>query len=184
MRHTEADMVTGHKSASSFALLGVLSLGCLQLGCGPDMGQGPGPSGPGDAQTPPAEGTALDAWLLTGAYKSWACESGPMSPRPNGAHGRNRVCSNDLAHMNSGGEYAVGAASVKEVFDGGTQIIGYAVSRHTKAGQTADTWYWYEKSGGRALADGVGPALCNGCHSAAGTDAGHQGHDYVYLQVK
>lgn len=165
-------------------LLGFLSLSCPLLGCGPDMGQGPGPSGPGDAQTPPAGEAALDAWLETGAYKAWTCESGPMSPRPNGAHGRNRVCSNDLAHTNSGGEYAVGAASVKELIDSGTQIVGYAVSRHIKAGKTADSWYWYEKLNGQVNADGIGVIGCSGCHSAAGADSSHQGHDYVYVQVK
>lgn len=165
-------------------LLGFLLLGCVSLGCGTDTGQGPGPTGSGDAQTPPAGEMALDAWLATGMYKAWACESGPMDARPNGAHGRNRVCSNGLTQMNTGGEYAVGAASVKELYDGGGQITGYAVSRHVSAGKTADTWYWYEKLGGRAVADGIGVGLCNGCHSAAGTDASHQGHDYVYLQVK
>lgn len=154
------------------------------LGCGADMGLGPGPDGPGDAQTPPAGESALDTWLATGAYKAWACESGPMSPRPNGAHARNRVCSNDLARANSGGEYAVGAASVKELYDSGTQVIGYAVSRHLKSGPSADTWYWYEKLGGHVNADGIAVPGCTGCHSAAGTDANHQGHDYVYFQVK
>ena len=127
---------------------------------------------------------ALEEWLAAGFYKAWACESGPMSPRPNGAHGRNRVCSNAIVQTNTGGEYAVGAASVKELFDGGNQIIGYAVSRHIKAGSTADTWYWYERSGSSLFADGVGVGLCNGCHSAAGSDVSHQGHDYIYLQVK
>lgn len=86
--------------------------------------------------------------------------------------------------MNSGGEYAVGAASVKELFDSGSAVIGYAVSRHIKAGTTADCWYWYEKLGGQVNADGIGVSSCNGCHSAAGSDSSHQGHDYVYLQVK
>lgn len=156
---------------------------CLEMACGTDMGQGPGPTGPGDAQTPPSGEVALDAWLATGMYKAWACESGPMAARPNGAHGRNRVCSNMLVQKNSGGEYAVGAASVKELFNSNNEPIGFAVSRHIKAGSTADSWYWYEKSGGRALADGVGAGICDGCHSAAGRDASHQGHDYVYLQV-
>lgn len=164
--------------------LGLALAGCCISGCGTDTGQGPGPAGPGDAQTPPAGEAQLDPWLANGVYKAWSCESGPMDARPNGAHGRNRVCSNTLTQMNTGGEYAVGAASVKELYDGSGQIIGYAVSRHILAGKTADTWYWYEKTGGRAVADGIGVSLCNGCHSAAGTDGTHQGHDYVYLQVK
>jgi hypothetical protein len=165
-------------------LLGIALVAGFTLGCGTDKGQGPGPVGPGDAQTPPAGEAALDTWLAMGAYKTWACESGPMNARPNGPHGRNRVCSNSLMSQNTGGEYAVGAAAVKELYDGGSTITGYAVSRHVSAGKTADTWYWYEKIGSRAAADGVGAGVCNGCHSAAGSDASHQGHDYVYLQVK
>ena len=161
-----------------------LSIALCLAACGTDPGLGPGPAGGGDAQTPPSGTTALEAWLAGGAYKAWACEAGPMDARPNGAHGRNRVCSNALAQKNSGGEYAVGAASVKELYDGGGAIIGYAVSRHIKAGATADSWYWYERSGSRVIADGVGVGLCDGCHKAAGSDASHQGHDYVYLQVR
>ena len=154
------------------------------LGCGGEMNPPPGPSGSSDAQTPPMGDAALKTWMAKGDYKAWACESGPMNARPNGAHARNRVCSNKLTQANTGGEYAVDAASVKELFGSSDQIIGYAVSRHIKPGKTADTWYWYEISGGSVAADGVGVGLCHGCHSAAGSDAAHQGHDYVYLQVK
>lgn len=154
------------------------------LGCGGEMNMMQVPSGGGDAQTPPTGAAALNAWLAKGDYKAWACESGPMSARPNGAHGRNRVCSNKLTQMNTGGEYAVDAASVKELYGSGDQITGYAVSRHIKAGKTADSWYWFEITGGSVVADGAGVGVCNGCHSAAGSDATHQGHDYVYLQVK
>jgi hypothetical protein len=127
---------------------------------------------------------ALTAWLTRGDYKAWACESAAMAARPNGAHGRNRICSNRLTQTNTGGEYAVDAASVKELYGSGDQIIGYAVSRHIKPGTSPDTWYWFEISGGSLFADGVGVGLCSGCHSAAGKDATHQGHDFVYVQVK
>lgn len=165
-------------------VLTVVCLGHVGIGCGTSSGQGPAPPLPGDAQTPPTGQAALDPWLASGVYKAWACESGPMSPRPNGAHGRNRVCSNSLVQRNTGGEYAVGAASVKELFDGGGQLTGYAVSRHIKAGSAPDTWYWYEKLGNSVVADGTAVSLCSGCHSEAGMDATHQGHDYVYVQVK
>lgn len=165
-------------------------LGAGGAGCGSEPGPGAvsdlGASSvvTGDDQTPPMGQTALEAWLATAVYKAWACESGPMPPRPNGAHNRTRVCSNRLVNTNTGGEYAVGGASVKELFSSSDQLIGYAVSRHIKAGSTADTWYWYERSGSSLYADGVGVGLCSGCHSAAGSDASHQGHDYVYVQVK
>ncbi len=70
--------------------------------------------------------------------------------------------------------------------------------RHIKAGTTGDTWFWYEKvpldsaaphdaKGVVAFGDGSsGPAkdICVGCHAAAGSDAMHSGHDFVYTQVK
>ena len=170
------------RSRAWLALIGLLSLS--GVGCGGEPNQPPGPSGSGDAQTPPMGMAALNAWLSKADYKTWACETSPMNARPNGAHARNRVCSNQKTQQNSGGEYAVDAASVKELFGSSDQIIGYAVSRHIKAGKSADSWYWYEISNGSVFADGVGAGVCNGCHSAAGTDATHQGHDYVYLQVK
>ena len=158
-------------------LIAVLAL----CACGTDTGLGPGPTGAGDAQTPPAGDAALSAWLASGVYKGWSCESGPMDARPHGAHGRNRVCSNDLMARHGSGEYPVGAAAVKELFDGGGTVIGHAVSRHVKAGNTADSWYWYEANP-RVVADGLGAGICDGCHRQAGGGS-FQGHDFVFVQV-
>lgn len=162
----------------------LIALIAALAGCGTDTGLGPGPAGQGDAQTPPAGEKQIDPWLAGGMYKAWACESGPQDPRPNGVHGKNRVCSNSLMSKHGAGEYPVGAAAVKELFDGQGNVTGYAVSLHFKAGKGADTWYWYERTGSRVVADGVGVGVCTGCHSAAGSDAQHQGHDFVYVQVK
>lgn len=79
-----------------------------------------------------------------------------------------------------------------------TRCGALAVYRHIKAGTTGDTWFWYEKvpldsaaphdaKGVVAFGDGSsGPAkdICVGCHAAAGSDAMHSGHDFVYTQVK
>ena len=153
-----------------------------------------------DDQTPPMTGHVdIQAWLAEGHYLMWTCEADPhaasiaVSP-----HGMQRICSNDLMAAHGDGEYPVGAAAVKELtLDDGT-LFGYAVSLHHQAGTGGDSWYWYEQvsadhpaphDANGVVADGIGssgPALdiCVGCHMAAGLDAEHPGHDFVYVQVQ
>lgn len=153
-----------------------------------------------EAQTPPVTGRAdIENWLTAASYKSWHCEPAPHAARSPSPHGINRICSNTVLSGAGSGEYPVGAAGVKELYDtGGTKIVGYAVYLHTKAGTTGDTWYWYERvptdsaaphDANGVVADGNGGSgtaltICVGCHSATGSDAGHSGHDFVYTQVK
>ena len=98
-----------------------------------------------------------------------------MNARPNGAHGRNRVCSNALASGHGAGDYPVGAASIKEIYSN-DKIAIYAAAVKVKAGAAANTWYWYEGS-----IEGVGNPSCAGCHAQATM---YGGHDFVYVQVK
>jgi hypothetical protein len=167
-------------------------------------------SGSDDPQTPPTTGYKdVEAWLAKGYYKSWHCESAQHAARGPSVHGINRICNNAkiTAQPAGPGEYPVGAAAVKELYDAaGTSIIGYAVEVHVSAGKTTANWYWYErdpsagapaKNGSAGLiADGIGPnegvagtateQLCTGCHGAAGKDAKHtttDSHDFVYTHV-
>ncbi len=152
-------------------------------------------------QLPPTTGrTAIEAWISAGHYKAWHCESAAHAARSPSPHGQNRICSNDaMSNFAGAGEYPIGSAAVKELFDDAAKnIIGYAVEVHTAAGNTGDTWYWYERvplssaaphDSNGVVADGSGasgPAqtICVGCHQAAGSDAGHSGHNFVYTQVK
>lgn len=91
-----------------------------------------------------------------------------------------------------------GHAASEEVDDAGKNGVSYAVYRHVTAGATGATWYFYEKVPLSSAAphdpNGVvayglgssGPAqtICVSCHQAAGSDANHSGHDFVYTQVK
>lgn len=173
-------------------LCSVLSLSAL-VACGGNPAM--------DPQLPPTTGRAdIEAWIAAGHYKAWHCESAAHAARSPSPHGQNRICTNNALSGNTGtGEYAVGAAAVKELFDDtGKTIVGYAVEVHTAAGNTGDTWYWYERvpqssaaphDSNGVVADGSGssgPALniCVGCHQAAGSDANHPGHHFVYTQVK
>lgn len=151
---------------------------------------------PGDSQIPPQGYEAIEAWLAEGHYKSWKCQAGVVDPIEISPHGKQRICTNDVhtAHNGMTGEYPVNAAGVKELYDAaGATIVGYAVYLHTSAGGTGANWYWYERvpldsmvehdpmTG--VVADGSDVPLCVGCHSAAGSDAAHPGHDFVYTQL-
>lgn len=161
------------------------------------------PANVGTAQLPPTGKFAdIDMWLAKGDYKSWHCEAAPHDARSPSPHGKNRICSNDLSSSHTTGEYPVGAANVKELYDeAGAKIIGYAIESHVTTGAKGDSWYWYErnplvgapaKDGSAGLvANGLGLTagtperdVCVGCHAGAGSDAAHSGHDLVYTQVK
>jgi hypothetical protein len=163
---------------------------------------GSGAGGGDEAQSPPTTGgDDVEAWLAEGHYKQWACEPEKHAARSPSPHGVNRICSNDLLSGHGAGEYPVGAAAVKELYaDEGDDIVGIAVYRHVTAGTTGDTWYWYERvpldspaphDADGVVADGLGgtagspeETICVGCHMAAGSDAMHSGHDFVYTQVQ
>jgi len=139
----------------------------------------------------------VTAWLREGSYKQWKCEPTPVGQRGPSPHGTNRICSNGLASKAGAGEYPVGAASVKELYEPDGSL-GYAISHHVKAGTTGDTWYWYEvvplqsaapHDARGVVADGMGDkgpakAICAGCHQNAGSDTERLGHDFVYIQIK
>lgn len=144
-------------------------------------------TGPGDAQTPPTGGSSLEAWLSKGFYKKWHCEPAPHDPRRPSAHTKNRICSNDIVSTHGAGEFPVGAASVKELYDGsGANVVGYAVYLHVRPGG-GDTFYWYERTEGGVVADGIGASgvpkdTCASCHEGAGPSL--SGHDFVYTQIR
>jgi hypothetical protein len=151
----------------------------------------------GDPQTPPTnDAQKLEAWLANGDYTKWACETVDHPQMGVSPHGKNRVCSNDLAAGftgEPGDERPLGTASVKELYDDDSKLAGYSVA--VKVGARSDggaQWYWYERlPGSGVVADGLGNAgtpknVCVGCHAAAGSDSTHGvtgSSDFVYLQV-
>jgi hypothetical protein len=155
----------------------------LLLACAEDAPKdGPKVTSEVTDQLPPTSGDAdIAPWLATGAYKKWSCEPAPHSASGASAHSRNRVCSNTAiaTHDPASGAWPVGAASVKELYDG-DRITGYAVARKVTAGADAGAWYWYERIGSTLYADGLGTenapkTLCGDCHS--------RGTDFVYTAV-
>jgi hypothetical protein len=124
----------------------------------------------------PARGSAdLPHWLAAGHYQSWHCEAAPHAGRPPSPHGTTRICNNDALHAAMGGAFPVGAASVKEIFNG-ESISAYAVSLRVTAGPGGDGWYWFEGDASHASGNANGVLGCTGCHEQAT-------RDYVFTVV-
>jgi hypothetical protein len=154
-------------------------------------------SGGEEDSLPPITGRVdIEAWLAAGHYLKWTCQDGVQDKILISIHGKQRICSNALVTGHpTKDEYPVDASSVKELYDeAGVNIVGYAVSRHVKAGTDGASWYWYKRvpaddpqmpDENGVVADGLGDegvakSLCVSCHSAAGNDADHPGHDFIY----
>jgi hypothetical protein len=127
-----------------------------------------------DPQLPPRGSADLDTWLTAGKYLTWRCEPAAHAGRSPSPHGASRICNNDALSASTTGPFPVGAAAVKEIFNG-TQMSGYAVARKLTAGTTGDGWYWYEDNNGHLFANAIGVSGCTGCHA--------QAHDYVFTIV-
>jgi hypothetical protein len=150
-----------------------------------DAGEGEGDAGEGegeDLDIPPTTPNEVSAWLATGRYLDWSCEAEKHAPRAPSPHPDNRVCSNPiLSASTAGAAIPVGAASVKEIYDG-ANIVAYAVGVKVTAGGATDgaAMYWYEDNGtgtvdvtGLGNGGGVPQTVCFDCHSH-GPDAGGQ----------
>jgi hypothetical protein len=134
----------------------------------------PGPATLGDPlddpQVPPRGSADITTWIAEGYHLGWACEPAPHAGRSPSPHGRNRICSNDALLASTGdGPYPVGAAAVKEIYDG-ERISLHAVYRKVVDGTGGDTWYWFEGSADEVIANGEGDGTCTGCHSGAPRD--------------
>jgi hypothetical protein len=93
------------------------------------------------------------------------------------------------------GPWPKGAAAVKELYRSAddTEPMGYAVELKVADDSAGGAgWYWYERIGTDAVADGLGDSgapksICVSCHTAAGSDAAHTpteyGRDFVYTPV-
>jgi hypothetical protein len=152
----------------------------------------------GDSQTPPMGASAITAWLASGVYKSWHCETAAHDARSPSPHNVDRICSNDAIATNAtgSGDWPEGAAAVKELYTTTTDTMpgGYAVYLKTQAtSANGANWYYYGAlTAGGTVVDGMGSdatvmSACTGCHLAAGSDAAHTpspgGRDEVYTPV-
>jgi hypothetical protein len=171
----------------AIAMIAVLWIGCVPA---PEADDNPQQDIPTDG------GPSIETWLATRAYQAWKCELRAHPAVPPSPHGSSRVCINKVGAQAGTGELPVGSGWVKEFLDGSGAIVGYSTQRHTRAGSSGATWYWYERvpvtsndpmsphDSKGVVADGWGfdsPAydFCVGCHSTAGRN-GHSGHDFVF----
>ena len=145
---------------------------------------------PDPAQTPAVGEAETAAWLETGSFRNWTCEPEVHRARSPSPHGFNRICSNDVISRNASGsgEWPVGAAAVKQIYDRLTDTTpsGYAVYlKLDPESRGGKNWYWWEKLSGRKTISGVGRSECIGCHGDAGsTDMALPGaRDLVFTPV-
>mgnify|MGYP006955968372 CR=1 FL=1 len=141
-----------------------------------------GPESYGDdlanPQVPARGSTDVLDWIDAGHYLTWACEEAAHPARPGSGHGPNRICSNAALGAFTGfGSYPVGAAGVKEIFDGNGNLRLFAVYLKVAEGPGGDSWYWYEGKRGDVIANGEGDGTCTGCHARAP-------QDFVYTVVR
>lgn len=131
-------------------------------------------------ETPPADGEALFSWLSEGKYKDWTHESAQhksAGPHPAAVIAYlNSVLEESLS---SGAKaHPVGSSAVKELYDAGGKLNGWAVSIKTDAdSQGGKGWFWYEILGttpdSRVVASANDVPLCYGCHTP--------GNDFVLI---
>lgn len=124
----------------------------------------------------PASPDALFTFLRSRAYESFAAES---SVHPTNAPHMSAVRTflNPLLESSleaQADSHPVGAAAVKELYDGTGALAGWAamVKIADSDGDDGNAWYWYEvfdTEVGSSRIEGVGSSVCTPCH-AAGSD--------------
>ncbi len=125
----------------------------------------------------PTEKNALFRYLQQGRYKSFAARESAAHPSfgPHTSFGRpvlTYVNSALEASLQAGNEsHPAGSEAVKEMFNPGGELIGWAVASKTQADSDGGNgWFWYEVTstmdGSNPVAIGNGIPLCFGCHSA------------------
>lgn len=127
----------------------------------------------GSDEAAPTDDAGLLSFLEDGLYRRYPAE--PAVHASTGPHGRVRTFLNDRLAQSLADEassHPVGATSVKELFDGGDQLIGWAVLQKMAADSAnGQGYFWYEYANGQKVISGNGLSACTGCHSA--------GRDYV-----
>jgi hypothetical protein len=130
-----------------------------------------GSGGPAGALDAPDEAKALVAFLEARQYASWAKEADyHSSAGPHGGGVRVYYSPKAAAAVRSGAaDLPAGAASVKELTNGGA-LYGYAVwVKVQDATDGGNGFYWYEliRQGGKdsVYGDARGSSDCVGCHS-------------------
>lgn len=134
-------------------------IGCISLACSAD-------------DVPPAEPKALQRFLASGAYKTWAKEGAlHTSAGPHPVQVRTYLNPAVRASLQAGNmSHPAGSATVKELFDAEDRLRGWAVAVKTEADAPHGRgWYWYEtfsiKADAKPAYAGQGLPLCVGCHA-------------------
>jgi hypothetical protein len=128
----------------------------------------PTPTMASDPNFIPTNSSELLPWLRAGGYLGWHAESTRhISGGPHTTNVRTYVNDLLLASLSANGAaHPRGAAAVKELYGLASSPIGWAVEvKVDEQSEGGVGWYWYERVGSSVFADGVGRAICTGCHS-------------------
>jgi len=132
----------------------------------PTMEYVPPPDGP------PAASSEFLAFVDGREYAAWTCELAPHPAREPSPHGMNRICQNSIATAarDGSGPWPVGAASVKEQYDGGGNVFAFEISLKERSGSGPEAWRFWRGQGTRVTNDAVGASFCSNCHEGADRD--------------
>ncbi|QQR91902.1 MAG: hypothetical protein IPJ88_09500 [Myxococcales bacterium] len=123
-------------------------------------------------QLDPQDSESIKSFLVDESYSDFICEPAPREARVGSAHGRARVCINSILRDSlqaANDTHPEGSIAIKELYSNTDELEGHAMVIKTSAGDSDDSWTWYE-----ALAPdysnpsyGVGLSSCAICHSGA-----------------
>ena len=124
-------------------------------------------TGEPDDPPPPTDAATLLPWLEAGNYARWDAEAERHpSEGPHFDGVRTFVNATLLESLEAGSDdHPVGASVVKELYDAGPEVGGWAVMVKVAAGSSVDNWYWYESFQGTTYADATGVDGCGDCHT-------------------
>ena len=149
---------------------------------------------PSTAEFPPEGAAAVEAWLQTGSYKTWTCESAIHAARSPSPHRFNRICSNTLIAGNAAGSASwpkgagrrEGALRSRHRHDAdrirGLRQRARPTARRARTGTGTSGSRWTataphdSATAWSPTASGAADPRCrsaSGCHGAVGSDAAH-----------
>lgn len=151
--------------------LSIVAVLALSASCGAPMANNDaGADSAAAGDIPPSGATELAAWIQAGSWRSWKCEAAPHGPRGNSPHGMNRICQNSIvtAAASGSGDFPVGAAFVKEIYDAMGSPMAVFVDTRRSATPGAAGWQFFMRGNDGMTMDNA--PFCATCHQGAPRD--------------
>lgn len=130
----------------------------------------------GPAQIPPGDGALIRAWIDTGAYLAWTCETEFHPAAPPSFHGPSRICQNAIADAAEGGtgQWPPGTTFVKEQYYGDGRLFAISLTSRRSSVTGPAGWYFWRRQEGIDAPSHTGfgnqQRFCADCHTASRRD--------------